>query len=285
MFATYGVSDRLDVGVAVPINRVDVKATIVSREGNTCTGIGNPARPGDEFACETYWIAWIQFAADQSLYSPPVRPNACGLKAEASGTATGIGDVVVRTKYSLLQSHGGGVAAGVDVRLPTGDEENLLGIAVGAGQGVYRGLDRFRPLVAAYQCWIHALGHERCVGATSSALISPPDEINYAGGADMAVSLRATVVFDVVGHAPWGGNAEGTAFVVRHKSRALGRGEDGIPGASASSGCRPPSLTRVDRCQVQSDRQPAGVGKRPLSSLGPRLTDRLTWLLGFDYSF
>ena len=66
---------------------------------------------------------------DIALYSPPVRPDACGLKSEASGSATGIGDIVVRTKYSLLQGHGGGLAAGADLRLPTGDEDNLLGIA------------------------------------------------------------------------------------------------------------------------------------------------------------
>ena len=32
-FATYGVTDRLDIGVAVPINRVDVHATLTPRLG------------------------------------------------------------------------------------------------------------------------------------------------------------------------------------------------------------------------------------------------------------
>ena len=38
-FATYGVTDRLDIGVAVPINRVDVRATLSSRIGFTSSGI------------------------------------------------------------------------------------------------------------------------------------------------------------------------------------------------------------------------------------------------------
>ena len=45
----------------------------------------------------------------------------------ASGSATGIGDIVVRAKYNFFRARGGGLAAAVDVRTPTGDESNLLG--------------------------------------------------------------------------------------------------------------------------------------------------------------
>src|SRR6202022_2641025 len=44
-----------------------------------------------------------------------------------SGTATGLGDVVLRTKYRFVDATHGGVAADVDVRFPTGDKQNLLG--------------------------------------------------------------------------------------------------------------------------------------------------------------
>ena len=89
LFAIYGVTDRLDVGLAVPINRVSVKATFLSQYGNTVYGTANPTRPESNPDCASYWIGWIQFAADRSLYVPPVIPNGCGLKAEASGTAAG----------------------------------------------------------------------------------------------------------------------------------------------------------------------------------------------------
>jgi len=285
-FAVYGVSDRLDVGVALPINRVNVKATIVSKEGNTITGIGNPARPGDEFACETYWIAWIQFASDQSLYSPLVKPNACGLKAEASGTATGIGDVVVRTKYNLLQGLGGGVAAGVDVRLPTGDEENLLGIA-GAQAKLYvaasTGLGRWSPHI---NIGYTLSGTSDGAGASSSALIPPPDEINYAGGAEVVVSLRTTIAFDVVGR-----TLRGVGTLMEQPSLFGTRAghPDGertefmelrlLPGADlrlllGSTGVKfNPTANLLVTANVLF----------PLSDRG--LTDRLTWLIGFDYSF
>ena len=48
---------------------------------------------------------------------------------QASGTASasGIADIAVRTKYRLVATRTGGVAASAEVRLPTGDEQLLLG--------------------------------------------------------------------------------------------------------------------------------------------------------------
>src|SRR6185436_16003468 len=43
------------------------------------------------------------------------------------GSAQGIGDIVLRTKYRFLDVPAGGLAAGLDLRLPTGDSANLLG--------------------------------------------------------------------------------------------------------------------------------------------------------------
>jgi len=48
-------------------------------------------------------------------------------QATASATAVGLADLVVRTKYTLYQDEGQGLATAVDVRLPTGREEDLLG--------------------------------------------------------------------------------------------------------------------------------------------------------------
>jgi len=48
-------------------------------------------------------------------------------QATATASAVGLADMVLRTKYTLYADHGSGVAAAVDVRLPTGKEENLLG--------------------------------------------------------------------------------------------------------------------------------------------------------------
>jgi hypothetical protein len=55
-------------------------------------------------------------------------------QASARGHATGLADLVVRTKYTLLARDASALAAAVDVRLPTGREEDLLG----TGSASYR---------------------------------------------------------------------------------------------------------------------------------------------------
>jgi hypothetical protein len=48
-------------------------------------------------------------------------------QATASARATGLADLVMRTKFTLYDDNASGLAAAVDVRLPTGREEDLLG--------------------------------------------------------------------------------------------------------------------------------------------------------------
>ena len=45
----------------------------------------------------------------------------------ASGAAVGMGDLTARLKSTLLRRGSNGVALGLDLRIPTGDQENLLG--------------------------------------------------------------------------------------------------------------------------------------------------------------
>lgn len=82
----YGVTDRFDVGGAIPFVRVNLQGQRV----------------------DTY------------------RGSAL-LQAAGSGSASGLGDVVMRAKYNALRNGGSGLAIGVEARLPTGREENLLG--------------------------------------------------------------------------------------------------------------------------------------------------------------
>jgi hypothetical protein len=51
-------------------------------------------------------------------------------QAEASATAVGFADVVLRTKYTLFDADGAGIAAAVEARLPTGRQQDLLGSGV-----------------------------------------------------------------------------------------------------------------------------------------------------------
>jgi Putative MetA-pathway of phenol degradation len=48
-------------------------------------------------------------------------------QATGTASASGVGDAVLRAKYNLLQHAGSGIAVAAEARLPTGDEEQLLG--------------------------------------------------------------------------------------------------------------------------------------------------------------
>src|SRR5688572_29910692 len=49
------------------------------------------------------------------------------IQATATASASGIGDVMVRGKYTVFRSGASGIAVGAEARLPTGSEDNLLG--------------------------------------------------------------------------------------------------------------------------------------------------------------
>ena len=73
---------------------------------------------------------------DASVAVPMVRLRIDGTHvigdqaAEGSASASGLGDVALRGKIRLYEQGQGGVALGVDLRLPTGDPEAMLGAGV-----------------------------------------------------------------------------------------------------------------------------------------------------------
>jgi len=104
-FFTYGLADRVDVSVAIPV--VDAKLSAVSAA--TIRRIGTSTDPT------------IHFFLDQN-------GNATDHKTfSANGTASGLGDVLVRVKTTAFEAKAVWLGAGVDVRLPTGDPYNFLG--------------------------------------------------------------------------------------------------------------------------------------------------------------
>lgn len=110
-FATYGVTNWMDVGVAVPLVRTSLsgwsQAQVIPFGSNSVYSFGGPADDPK--------------LSEQSF---------------AEGSATGIGDVGLRLKLNLSQSGKVGAAFLGDLRLPTGSEENLLGLGAVAGRAV-----------------------------------------------------------------------------------------------------------------------------------------------------
>jgi hypothetical protein len=169
VFANYGVTDRLDVGVVVPLQRVEMNAQIDLT-------ILNQATSGDAVPSHIF--------SNGTLHE--TRTD--------GGDASGIGDVVLRGKLGLAQGGWGGFAAAVDVRLPTGDAADLLGTGSTQVKGfliVSGGKSRFSPHLNA--------GYTFTGDSDEFGVL--PDEINYAGGFDAALSSRLTLNADVVGRA------------------------------------------------------------------------------------
>jgi hypothetical protein len=144
VLANYGVTDRFDFGVVLPIVSLDVSGERID------TYYGN------------------QF-----------------LQARASATASGLGDIAIRGKYNALRSGGSGLAVGGEVRLPSGDQQNLLGAGEAAVKPLLIGsVDRGR-----FAAHIN-------LGYTFSHL---SNQINYGGAVTVAGTDRVTFVGELAG--------------------------------------------------------------------------------------
>jgi hypothetical protein len=99
--AAYGLSDRIDVGVALPIVRASIEGTSTARfvhgVANSPHNFGTPDDPQTQATTST------------------------------EGSVVGIGDVGARLKVLLYENATLGLTAIGDVRLPTGNEDDFLG--------------------------------------------------------------------------------------------------------------------------------------------------------------
>jgi hypothetical protein len=176
-FITLGVTDRLDVSLAVPV--IDVELRVVSEATIHRLGTTNEL---------THFYRQADAGiGDRRIFT-------------AAGTATGVGDLMVRVKTTVAGGATNGLAAGVDVRLPTGDEINLLGSGTAGLQpfviwSATRG--SFAPHVNASYKWngSSVLAGNPATGERAHF----PDQASYAVGADVSVNPRLTVAFDLIG--------------------------------------------------------------------------------------
>ena len=106
------------------------------------------------------------------------------VQAAGNGTASGLADIALRAKYAFVQTRAGSLAGAGELRLPTGDEENLLG----AGSRSWRVM-----AVASVErgaASLHANG-----GISRGGL---SDETFFAGALSVAVHPRATFTGEVL---------------------------------------------------------------------------------------
>jgi len=185
--ATLGVTDRLDLSIAIPILdvRMDMRsdATITSFE----TAADNPPCCVHQFDPSQPILAGEHFfAADHASFF-------------RATSAAGIGDIVFRGKYELLKGEKFGLAAGTDLRLPTGNELNFLGSGTW-GVRPFAALSfsgRFAPRAnLGYLFNGDSILAGDISKNTSSRL---PGSLTYSVGADYGVSPRLSLSADFLG--------------------------------------------------------------------------------------
>jgi len=172
-FISYGLTDRLDLSLAIPMVSTDL--TVISSA--TVRRLGTVDRD-------------IHFFRDVEDEIGDRRTFT------AFGSASGIGDLTLRLKGRMS----GSAAFGLDVRVPTGDEENLLGVgAPGVRPFVVlsRSSRAFSPHFNAGYLWngSSVLAGNPATGEAADL----PDQVTYVVGADFGVSQRFTFVLDVLG--------------------------------------------------------------------------------------
>ena len=176
-FASFGVTEWLDVSMAIPV--VDASLRVVSDATIHRLGTTNPL---------THFFRQSDGEiGNRRLFT-------------ALGSASGLGDLTIRLKGTVHRWPAQGLAAGLDLRLPTGDEMNLLGTGTA-------GVTPFAVWSAAYQkisphvnvgyTWN---GSSVLAGNPSSGEAADfPDSVAYALGTDISVNPRFTVAFDLLG--------------------------------------------------------------------------------------
>ena len=202
-FLTYGVTDRFDISVGLPVVHSSVAARTYGGVIYAGNGFGNP----------TCWCANTFTAGTPTLLEPII--------GQASYGKTGFGDLLVRAKGTVLRTAHTVLGIGADVRFPTGDVDNYLGVGTTsvkpfAALSFYtkpfsNGVVLSPHLDAGWQFAGQSIlaGQVQGTALSSAGIIGAPftfskadlpDVFSWDGGAEIALGNRNTIVADILGN-------------------------------------------------------------------------------------
>lgn len=188
LYASYGIADNMDASIIVPFvdldMEIDAHATILNPDGT-------PSDPNTntEHRFDDPDAPWYDGTFDGDIPDDAV-----------SGDASGIGDIIFRLKYFWKETEWADVAFAADLKVPTGDKENLLGADsftltpfVILSKTMYDG--RFNPHVN--------FGYE---------IFFDDDEfsqLKYLAGFDSRVTKQVSFALDIIGNNELSGDGVG----------------------------------------------------------------------------
>jgi len=162
-YFTFGLTNRIDVSAAIPI--LDVYESF--------TSVGSKIL----------------------LSSSSTQPTPIDIRNR--GSATGIGDVVLAAKATVWKPASGGLAAGVELRLPTGDAQNFLGSGT-IGVKPYLSVAYGKKLSFHGNIGYQVNGNTILVASSSGGKGQLPNRLFESGGVDWGARKWMTVVVDIL---------------------------------------------------------------------------------------
>lgn len=208
---TYGVTNRLDLSVGLPMVHAAVASTASNGLIYSGAGLGTN---GNNCWCQNSWAP-----GTFRLIEP--------LIGQSSFSKSGFGDVLVRVKGAVLERENSAVAIGADLRLPTGDADNYLGtgttsvkpfVAVSLYKPVSSGLVLSPHVNVGWQFSGKSVLGGQIQGSPQTATMANGDKIPYLGapfsvvkdklpdvvdwsaGVELAMGKRNTLVADILGN-------------------------------------------------------------------------------------
>jgi hypothetical protein len=176
VFLTYGLTDSLDFSFAFP--SMSASMTVVSD-----ATIRRMGTQGDPELPHTF-----RLGADQ-----------ISQKFSASGSAQGIGDIVVRLKGTIYRSGRVVLGEGVDLRLPTGDEYDFLGSGAAGIKPFFVAsfnFERFAPHANLAFQWNSSSVLAGDLATNTRRRL--PSQLEYALGADVTITPKFTLAVDLL---------------------------------------------------------------------------------------
>jgi hypothetical protein len=179
-FLTYGATDRVDISLAIPIVRTSLSLSSNATIHRIGTGLDKK----------------IHFFRDPGV------PGEYGDHRQyfSSGTASGLGDVILRAKAGVVRRESLGMALAVDLRVPTGDEKDLLGsgaVGVKPFMALSFSYKRISPHINVGYQWNGKSVLAGDVATNHKEDMS--DQFIYAAGLDVGLNKRVTLALDFLG--------------------------------------------------------------------------------------
>ncbi len=181
VYGNFGITQDLDVGIAIPLLRNDLQAHAHASIERNAT---NPP------------------STDVHNFADPATGDEDVPDSSVKGSASGIGDLRVRAKYHVGNDDGWKPALAFVAHLeaPTGDENNLLG----TGNWGWMGMLVADKAFGRVTTYLNA-GYQFVSGGA--------DDVQYQAGFDVRVTPRVTTVAQIVGRWEPSESSESTSIL------------------------------------------------------------------------